>query len=419
MRRIIIGTILAALLMSGCGVPAGAAEAVIRRMLDAAATPTLPPAPTRTPLAATATPGASATPAPPLPTIAPLPTLAIDDNNPLVAQERMLVELYRRVAPAVVRIEALAEHPPIDGAPVPGIIPMPLGSGFLTDDQGHIVTNNHVVEAGDALYVRFADGSMFAASQVGRDPGSDLAVLKIERIPAGVVPLILADSREVAVGQMAIAIGNPFGLQNTLTVGVVSGLQRSLAGPSNDSGRFRIANVIQTDAAVNPGNSGGPLLNIRGEVIGVNTAISSDTGVFDGVAYAVPSNAVRRIVPALIAQGRYTYPWIGISMQDVSPPLAEALDLGTERGVLVTSVVADGPAERAGLRAGTRDIDIGGQTWRAGGDVIIAVDGQPVTSADELIGFTQLEASVGDNVTFTIVREGQELPLTVVLGERP
>ncbi|MDW8212162.1 MAG: trypsin-like peptidase domain-containing protein [Roseiflexaceae bacterium] len=315
---------------------------------DATRTPVTPSAPTSTPA--------------PLPARAPVPTLPPELTNPLEAEQAALIALYRRVNPSVVSIEVVVDHPPVGGAPF--TIPSSQGSGFLFDDQGHIVTNNHVVENGSKFQVRFSDGTVLLARLIGGDPGSDLAVLKVDELPPGVAPLPLADSRTVEVGQRAIAIGNPFGLRNTLTVGVVSGIGRSLSGPASSSGgRFRIPNIIQTDAAINPGNSGGPLLNIYGEVIGVNTAISSGSGAFEGVGYAVPSNAVSRVVPALIRDGRYDHPWMGIGMRDVDPLLAESLDLPARQGVLITEVVPDSPAERAGLRGGTRRVIIGGREY--------------------------------------------------------
>jgi 2-alkenal reductase len=363
----------------------------------------------------------SAVPTPtsaPLPTMAPVPTLAVDVTEPLVAQERALIELYRIASPAVVRIEVVANHPPVDGA-APDRIPFSLGSGFLYDDQGHIVTNEHVIADGGEFQVRFSDGTIVRARAIGGDAGSDLAVLKVDELPPGAAPLTLADSRAVEVGQTAIAIGNPFGLQNTLTVGVVSGLQRSLAGPTSELGRFRIPNVIQTDAAINPGNSGGPLLNIRGEVIGVNTAIRSETGVFEGVAYAVPSNAVRRVVPELIATGRYRHPWMGISMRDVDPLMSEALDLAARQGVLITEVLPGSPAAAAGLQAGENTTRYNGRELRYDGDIIVAINGERVLSSDALISFLQLETSVGDTVTMTVMRDRAEEQITMTLGARP
>jgi 2-alkenal reductase len=356
----------------------------------------------------------------PLPTVAPVATLAPDLTNALEQEQAVLVELFRRINPAVVSIEVLGNHPTTDNNSTPEEIPFGQGSGFLYDDQGHIVTNNHVVEEASSFQVRFADGSAIRAELIGTDPGSDLAVLKVDQLPAGAAPLSLADSGEVEVGQTAIAIGNPFGLQNTLTVGVVSGVGRSLAGPASRSGgRFRIPNVIQTDAAINPGNSGGPLLNVRGEVIGVNTAIRSESGTFEGVGYAVPSNAVRRVIPAIIATGRYEHPWMGIGMFDIDPLLAEQFQLSAKQGVLVTEVQSGSPAERAGILAGTRAVEAGGRTLPADADIIVAINGVRVLDSDDLVSYLELNASVGDTIEMTVMRDGAEQVLTMTLGRRP
>jgi 2-alkenal reductase len=409
----------AALLLAACSLPS---VSLPWAQQPSAAPPTL--APTRTPeptaaLAATAGTPAPRPTAPPLPTTEPIPTLAPDFTNALEEEQALLTELYRRVNPAVVSIEVLADHPPVDGG-APAQIQFAQGSGFLVDDQGHIVTNNHVVEDASEFQVRFFDGSLAVAELIGGDSGSDLAVLKVSELPPGVAPLRLANSREVQVGQTAIAIGNPFGLQNTLTVGVVSGVGRSIAGPTSPGGgRFSIPNVIQTDAAINPGNSGGPLLNIRGEVIGVNTAIRSETGTFEGVGYAVPANAVARVVPAIIANGRYEHPWMGIGMRDVDPLMARRFDLEIRQGILITEVQPGSPAERAGLRGGDRREDYGGLPLLLGGDIITAVNGEPVRDGNELISYLELETSVGDTVTMTVVREGQEQQLEMTLGARP
>ncbi len=368
----------------------------------------------------TASPAAPAPTSAPLPNVAPVPTLAPPITNALEEQQRLLVELYRRVNPAVVSIEVAGQHPDVEGAPESDEnIPFGQGSGFLYDDQGHIVTNNHVVEDASAFQVRFSDGSVIEARLIGRDPGSDLAVLKVDTLPEGAAPLALADLRQVEVGQTAIAIGNPFGLQNTLTVGVVSGLGRSLSGPLSERGNFRIPNVIQTDAAINPGNSGGPLLNIRGEVIGVNTAIRSESGVFEGVGYAVPSNALTRVVPALIEQGSYEHPWLGVAMREVDPLLARHFGLAAQQGVLITEVQNGSPAEDAGLRGGTRSGDYGGFPVVYDGDIVTAINGQTVRSGDELVSYLELETSVGDVVTLTVLRDGDEQQLDVTLGRRP
>jgi 2-alkenal reductase len=388
-------------------------------------------APTAT-TAARDEPDATATPAPepatpastavPLPTSQPVATLSPELTNALEQEQQILIELYRRVNIAVVSIEVAGEHPPINGSDqsVPETIPFAQGSGFLIDDQGHIVTNNHVVEDGTAFEVRFADGSVIEAKLVGRDPGSDLAVLKVATLPSGAQPLALADSQSVEVGQTAIAIGNPFGLRNTLTTGVVSGVGRSLIGPEAlEGGRFRIPNVIQTDAAINPGNSGGPLLNIRGEVIGVNTAIRSESGSFEGIGYAVPANAVARVVPALIRDGRYQHPWMGISMRDVDPLLASHFSLPVRQGVLVTDVQPGSPAEQAGLRRGETLGDSGGLRFPYDGDIITTINGQQMLDSDALVSYLELNTSVGDAVTMTVMRGGQEQQLQMTLSARP
>ena len=409
-------TLLAALLLGACsldGLPlpgrepaAEVAHPTAAPAAEVAATPTVQPSPAATP--------------PPLPAVAPVATLAPAAVAPLEQQQQVLVELYRRVNPAVVSIEVLGRHPPADGAPAEDI-PFGQGSGFLYDDQGRIVTNNHVVEDATGFQVRYYDGSAAEATLVGRDPGSDLAVLKVSELPPTSAPLVLADSREVAVGQMAIAIGNPFGERNTLTVGVVSGLGRSLSGPQSRTGggRFPITNIIQTDAAINPGNSGGPLLNIRGEVIGVNTAISTTSGQFEGVGYAVPANTVNRVVPALIRDGRYQHPWLGVGMRDVDPLLAHHFGLGVQQGVLVTAIQRGSPAERAGLRAGKTTGTYAGLPVPYDGDIITAIDGDKVLSGDDLVSYLELKGDVGATVTLTLVRGGQEQQVAVTLAGRP
>jgi 2-alkenal reductase len=377
--------------------------------------PTAAELPTRTPR-----PTRPAATSAPLPTSQPVATIAPALTNALEQEQTLLVELYRRINPAVVSIEVAGNHPAVDGSSAPETIPFGQGSGWLFDDQGHIITNNHVVEEGTAFQVRFSDGTVVDAELVGTDPGSDLAVLKVAELPPGTAPLALADSRQVEVGQTAIAIGNPFGLQNTLTVGVVSGVGRSLAGPSSQSGgRFRIPNVLQTDAAINPGNSGGPLLNVRGEVIGVNAAIRTESGTFEGIAYAIPSNAVARIAPALIASGRYQHPWMGIGMQDVDPLLSKHFSLPVKQGVLVTEVQENSPAEKAGLKGGDKFGDYAGARVPYNGDIIVAIDGEKVLSADELVSYLELNASVGDTVTMTVVRGGAQQQIKMTLGSRP
>lgn len=362
------------------------------------------------------------TPDPSQPTSAPIATLEPQITNALEEEQQLLVELYRRVNPAVVSIQVIGrpnESSEEDDDETPDDIPFAEGSGFVFDDQGHIITNNHVVEGATGYQVRFFDGQIMEAKLVGRDPHSDLAVLKVNELPEQTAPLQLANSSKIEVGQTAIAIGNPFGERNTLTVGVISGLGRSLVGPRSRNGSFPIPNIIQTDAAINPGNSGGPLLNIYGEVIGVNTAIRTDSGAFQGVGYAVPANAVARVAPALISDGAYQHPWVGIRMYNVDPLLARHFKLDSKQGVLVTDVQAGSPAARAGLQAGESSGNYGGIQINYDGDIITAINGQPVLSSDDLVSYLELETSVGDVVTLTIIRDSKEQQIEVTLGSRP
>jgi 2-alkenal reductase len=418
----IIPLLLVACALAACSVDTSALPLIGQAPTPAPTTAPARPRPTEAE-AATRPPEptlARATAAP-LPSVAPAPTIEPNLTGALEAEQRLLVELYRRVNPAVVSIEVAGRQPDVNGAPAPDQdIPFAQGSGFLIDDQGHIVTNNHVVEDATGFQVRFADGAVIEAQLIGRDPGSDLAVLKIDELPPGAAPLPLADSRTVEVGQTAIAIGNPFGLQNTLTVGVISGLGRSLDGPrSTQGGRFSIPNVIQTDAAINPGNSGGPLLNIHGEVIGVNTAIRSDSGTFQGIGYAVPANAVARVVPVLIRDGRYVHPWMGIAMRSLDPLFARHFGLAVNQGVLITDVQSGSPAAQGGLRGGARTGDYGGAQVPYDGDIVTAIDAQPVRGSDDLLGYLEVESSVGDTVTLTVLRDGQEQKIDITLAGRP
>lgn len=360
---------------------------------------------------------ATHTPAVPINDVDPVPTLLPETTEALVAEQQVMVQLFRRANPAVVSIEVIGVHPPVEGLPMQDFA-FGHGSGFLYDNQGHVVTNHHVIENGTDYQVRFASGEIIAAQLVGSDAGSDLAVLKVEDLPADVAPLSIADSGNVEVGQMAVAIGNPFQLRNTLTVGVISGVGRAIRGPqSAQGGWFSIPNIIQTDAAINPGNSGGPLLNIHGEVIGVNTAISSGSGTFEGVGYAVPSHTVTRIVPALIRNGLYEHPWMGIGMYTIEPRYAQQHDLTIQQGVLVTAVQDDSPAARAGLLPAETDSEV--NLNPGNGDIIIAVDNQTLRSSDDLIRYLELETSVGDTITFTLIRDGEEQKIDLLLAGRP
>jgi serine protease Do len=318
----------------------------------------------------------------------------------------------------------------------PGLLGPRLGSGFVYDNEGHIITNNHVVEGatGD-LDVTFLDGNVYTAKLVAADPYSDLAVLKVEGVPTDkLVPLSLGNSSSLKVGQPVAAVGNPFGLSGSLTEGIVSGLGRSLpASPPQEptippqldmpslpqSPSFSIPDIIQTDAAINPGNSGGPLLNFKGEVIGINTAIFSNTGAYSGVGFAIPSNIIKKVVPSLIATGSYTHPYIGITGIDVTPDIAKTMGLKEAKGFLITDITADGPAAKAGLHGGDILTDINGRQIELGGDVIVKIDNQTVRKIDDVLTYLEREKQVGDTVQLTVLRDGQLQQIPVILAARP
>ncbi len=370
------------------------------------------PLPTLTPPSLENTPARAPEPAVVVATPTPLPEAMIAEAT---AEDRLLINLYARVNPGVVNIDVAAGTG--DEASIFGS-----GSGFLIDAEGHIVTNHHVVEGADTIWVTFSDGTLREAKVLGSDPYSDLAVLLVEDLPPGAVPLELGDSDMLQVGQRVIAIGNPFGLQGTMTVGVVSALGRVLPTVTTATGgSFSNPEIIQTDAAINPGNSGGPLLDSQGRVVGVNTAIRTTTGGNMGVGFAVPVNTVKRIVPRLISEGTYHYPYLGIVSDNrfTLAQLASVLDLPVNYGVLVSSVEPGTPADRAGLRGGTQTVRALGTTIRVGGDIIIAIDGHRVEDFNSLIAYLVRETEVGQEVTLTILRDGKQMEVQVRLGERP
>jgi S1-C subfamily serine protease len=273
-----------------------------------------------------------------------------------------------------------------------------------------------VAEAAAELLVTLADEHTVPAEVVGTDPGSDLAVLKIG-VPAEDLTVVeLGESATLRVGQRAIAIGNPFGLERTVTTGVISSLGRTL---SRDDSDFQIAEVIQTDAAINPGNSGGPLLDSQGKVIGINTAIASTNGVNSGVGFAVPVDILKRVAPELIASGRYRHPWIGVTGRTISPEMVEAADLPVETGVLIFEVEPGSPAEKAGIRGGSQQVQVSGVPMLIGGDIVVAIDGVAVKRFDDVVNYLASRGSVGDRVALTVVHDGREIEVAVMLEERP
>ncbi|HEX9680835.1 MAG TPA: trypsin-like peptidase domain-containing protein [Anaerolineales bacterium] len=356
--------------------------------------------------------------------VSPTPSVAISAPvAPLLAPEDLTL-LYDQVNPGVVAI--LIYAPASQGGP---LIPVAQGSGFVVDRAGHIVTNQHVIADASRIEVDFPSGLKVWADLVGEDLDSDLAVLKVEVSPDRLVPLPLGDSEQVRVGEFVVAIGNPFGLTGTMTVGVVSAVGRtvpSLHGAPG-GGLFSSADIIQTDAAINPGNSGGPLVNLRGEVIGVNRAIQTETvnlagdPVNSGVGFAVPSDIVAKIVPALIEDGSYDYPYLGISSlgeQGMTLQTLEALGLSPDQGgAYVTCAVPGGPADQAGV-IGAGSCNPSAEV-SAGGDLIIAIDGRPIRIFSELLSYLISHTEVGQQVTLTILREGEEIEVPVTIGARP
>ncbi|HNS40224.1 MAG TPA: trypsin-like peptidase domain-containing protein [Promineifilum sp.] len=322
--------------------------------------------------------------------------------------EASMIDLYQKVNPSVVLIYILDRQS----------FPVGSGSGIVYDAQGHVVTNNHVVTGADGLEVVFSDGQRRSAVVVGTDVDSDLAVIRVDSLPDGVQPVSLGDSNDVQVGQFVVAIGNPFGETGSLSLGIVSGLGRSLASNriAEGGGRYSLPSVIQTDAAINPGNSGGPLLNLNGQVIGINSAISTSTGTNSGVGFSIPVNALHRVIPSLIAEGVYHYPFMGVRMTSLDLSAQQQMKLPQVTGAYVTDVTPNGPAARAGLHASGFNDSVG---TLPGGDLIIGINGQPIASPDDLINYLVFETEVGQTIMLTIIRDGAQMELPLTLGERP
>ena len=348
----------------------------------------------------------------------------------IAALEDSLESVFERVTPSVVSIEVLTKLTDffdiIPDVPDGGTNPIPeyassLGSGFVWDTGGHIITNAHVVAGAERITVTFYDGTIVTASLVGTDADSDLSVIKVDVSSEQLKPVKMADSTQLKVGQLAVAIGNPFGLQNTMTVGFISGLGRLLPATENTQGlRYSIPDIIQTDAAINPGNSGGVLLDVGGRVIGVTTAIATDSGSYAGVGFAIPSNIVQKVVPDLISTGHYEHPWIGVSIISLNPDIAAAMHLDPDqRGALVVRVTPDSPAARAGLQPSEGTVTLNGEEVNIGGDIILAFNGQTVKSTDDLITYLERSGSVGQTVPLTILSDGAIIELEVTLAARP
>jgi len=329
------------------------------------------------------------------------------ETTSLYSKSLSLIEIFEKSESGVVRVNVQrSETAEGNGG---------LGSGFVFDKNGHIVTNAHVVDNVKKIVVTFLDGRSYNAEIIGMDEYTDLAVIKVNADLTLLHPLPLGDSSNLKVGEPIAAIGNPFGLSGSMTSGIVSQLGRLL--PSGAG--YSIPDVIQTDAAINPGNSGGPLLNMRGEVVGINTAIQSATGEFTGVGFAIPSKTVVKIIPTLIDKGEYKHPWIGISGRDIDPDLAKVLDLKDAVGFLVVTVVKNSPASEAGLIGSEKTIEVEGVNYPVGGDIILSVDEIDVRKISDILVHLQRAKSVGDEMVLEILRDNRTTNVTIILQERP
>jgi S1-C subfamily serine protease len=349
---------------------------------------------------------------------------------PVAAFEGTLRDIYKQVNPSVVNIQVVSSastslNLPND-LPLPdNHIPLPqqqaLGSGFIWDKDGHIVTNNHVVEGATQIDVVFPDGTTYQAELVGSDADSDLAVIKIDAPASDLYPVSVANSDNVQVGDLAIAIGNPYGLDGTMTVGIISALGRSLSVENGMlTGTYSIPDIIQTDAAINPGNSGGVLLNDQGQVIGVTAAIESPVRANVGIGFVIPSAIVSNVVPELISNGKYDHSWLGLSGGTLIADIAEAMKLNrSQRGILVNSVVANGPSAEAGLLGSDQQFDYQGATIQIGGDVVTAINGTATPTFDDLVSYLASDTKPGQKVTLDIIRDGKKMSVDVTLGTRP
>ena len=318
--------------------------------------------------------------------------------------EYSLIDIFEKSEESIVQVSVLRGES--DGG---------MGSGFVYSDEGYVITNQHVVQDAEKVMITFLDGEAYIGNVVGSDRDLDIAVVKVQPTNTYLQPIKIGDSSKLKVGEKIAAIGNPFGLSGSMTSGIVSQMGRLLPQESG----YSIPDVIQTDAAINPGNSGGPLINMKGEVVGINTAIQSATGEFSGIGFAVPSNTVKKVVPVLIEKGEFSHPWMGISGTDVDPELAEVRDLKSSKGFLVVSVIEGSPAETAGLLGVTETKEIDGREFALDGDIILSIDGETVRKISDILVHLQREKSVGDEMILTVNRNGEMLELTMVLEERP
>ena len=318
--------------------------------------------------------------------------------------EYSLIDIFEKSEASIVQVSVVRGES--DGG---------MGSGFVYSDEGYVITNQHVVQDAERVMITFLDGEAYIGNVIGTDRDLDIAVVKVEPTNTYLQPIKIGDSSKLKVGEKIAAIGNPFGLSGSMTSGIVSQMGRLLPQETG----YSIPDVIQTDAAINPGNSGGPLINMKGEVVGINTAIQSATGEFSGIGFAVPANTVKKVVPVLIQDGEFKHPWMGISGTDVDPELAEVRGLNSSKGFLVVSVIEGSPAETAGLLGVTETKETDGREFALDGDIILSIDGETVRKISDILVHLQREKSVGDEMVLSVNRGGEILELTMVLEERP
>ncbi|MBS3925990.1 MAG: trypsin-like peptidase domain-containing protein [Nitrosarchaeum sp.] len=349
-----------------------------------------------------------------------LPTVLAQDNtysseiqSQLIEKQKntkdlSLIEIFERSELGVVSITVTKSSERGDTNAV--------GSGFVFDKAGHIITNNHVVADTKKITVTFIDGTSYRAKIIGTDPYADIAVIKLDISPEKLYPLPIGESSKLRVGEQITAIGNPFGLSGSMTSGIVSQLGRILPAQGTS---FSISDVIQTDTAINPGNSGGPLLNMKGEVVGINTAIYSGDGSFSGVGFSIPSDTVLKIVPVIIKDGQYLHPWIGISTLDISPDIADVLKLKDAKGILIMTVVKDSPADKAGLKGSSQTTVVDGIEYKVGGDIVLSIDGNEVRKIEDVLTHLQREKNIGDKLNLELLRDGKIINAVITLEKRP
>jgi len=350
-------------------------------------------------------------------------SLAIQNQQSLPQYNQpTLTTIFKKAQNSVVQITSIVSNPNTDiiinGNPIQSQSER-LGSGFVYDKQGHIITNSHVVEGVKTVDVTFVDGNTYTAKVVGLDRDNDIAVLQItdDFSQENIVPLSMGNSSNLQVGQQIIAIGNPYGLADTMTTGIISQTGRLLSDPNN---QYSIPNTIQIDAPINPGNSGGPLMDMQGQVVGINTAIFSDNGAFSGIGFAIPSNIIVKEVPELIKTGTYKHPWLGIAGSSLTPQIDQAMGLSKNfKGVLVSTAISGGPADKAGLQGSSIQEDANENQLLVGGDILTSIDGQPIKRMDDLISYIDGQKKVGDKVNLTFYRDGKIVDSTAILTKRP